>query len=395
MNFTTGLNRLLKLFYNPEEESNTETSVYLSDISLQKKNIVFYVGGSNDEVVASFIQQKFEKISGHFKELDCEFIFYPALKERDINEGLTTLSYHFPMWRSHEREINEYILGISPFQFYKTICEVYAQEISQTSFFMLARETRSGVDTKIWTIDTDPIENSIVNAINDINRYFISLRPRVTDRVSLYSPTHKEKKKEKYNAEDAFGIEASRISREVAEQIQTLLKAGQSKALLNIYHTLIKQTKLHKPELFRKFNEINSTETETPLSRLVVDAQYRIWLTDYDNLEIVMMPLPKTLYLFFLKHPEGMMLHDLVDHKKELLTIYSRITNSSSTSEIKRRINDMTDLRKNSMNEKCSRVKEAFVLKMTESIARNYYITGGRSEMKRIALPNNLRTFNS
>lgn len=80
------------------------------------------------------------------------------------------------------------------------------------------------------------------------------------------------------------------------------------------------------------------------------------------------------------------MLHDLVDHKKELLRLYSKVTNSSSTGEIKKRIDELTDMRKNSVNEKCARIKEAFVSKMHESVAKNYFITGNRKQVKTISL---------
>ena len=278
-------------------------------------------------------------------------------------------------------------------QFYEAIREFYGQNNLQNSFFLLVRETWDGFDTKAYSISEDqPINNEIVKLLHDIDRYLKSLKPR-NNSISHYNPLER-KEKEKYNAEAAFENEASRISREVEEQIQTLLKAGQNKALLNIYSTLLKQTKLYKPELFKKFHELNQVKIETPLSRLVVDKQFRIWLPDYNNLEIEMTPLPKTLYLFFLKRPEGIMLHDLVDHKKELLSIYSHVTNSSSNSEIKGRINDMTDMRKNSLNEKCSRIKEAFVSKLEDSIAQNYYVTGRRGNVKYVVLSDNLRLFN-
>lgn len=393
ISFNAGLNNFLKLFDSPKVESNDDASLFLSDISPQRSNVILYVGGSNDEVASGLIQQEFQKISNYFNEMGCDFVFYPALKSTGLREVTSSLSYHFPIWLGHEKEAHEYIQGIDSMQFYEAIREFYGQNNLQNSFFLLVRETWDGFDTKAYSISEDqPINNEIVKLLHDIDRYLKSLKPR-NNSISHYNPLER-KEKEKYNAEAAFENEASRISREVEEQIQTLLKAGQNKALLNIYSTLLKQTKLYKPELFKKFHELNQVKIETPLSRLVVDKQFRIWLPDYNNLEIEMTPLPKTLYLFFLKRPEGIMLHDLVDHKKELLSIYSHVTNSSSNSEIKGRINDMTDMRKNSLNEKCSRIKEAFVSKLEDSIAQNYYVTGRRGNVKYVVLSDNLRLFN-
>ena len=51
---------------------------------------------------------------------------------------------------------------------------------------------------------------------------------------------------------------------------------------------------------------------------------------------------------------------------------------------MKKSINDVTDPTKNAINEKCSRIREAFVKHFDEQIAKNYFITGTRSEPKKI-----------
>jgi hypothetical protein len=53
----------------------------------------------------------------------------------------------------------------------------------------------------------------------------------------------------------------------------------------------------------------------------------------------------------------------------------------------------MTDARSNSINEKCARIKEAFISKIDNSLARNYYITGAKSEAKSIILDRSLVIF--
>ena len=47
------------------------------------------------------------------------------------------------------------------------------------------------------------------------------------------------------------------------------------------------------------------------------------------------------------------------------------------------RICDPTD---NSINEKCARIKEAFLLNIHEDIAADYVVTGKRGEPKRVKL---------
>ena len=119
----------------------------------------------------------------------------------------------------------------------------------------------------------------------------------------------------------------------------------------------------------------------------------RIFLQDYNNMEIKMHPLSKALYLLFLRHPEGIMFSNLPNYRDELLRIYGMISGRDIIDEIRRSIDDMTDPTRNSINEKCSRIKQAFLREFDDSIARNYYITGGRGEAKKILIPREMVTW--
>ena len=131
-------------------------------------------------------------------------------------------------------------------------------------------------------------------------------------------------------------------------------------------------------------------EEQPTLSRLVIDKDFRIILPDYNNLEITMSPLPKAVYLLFLKHPEGIVFKQLHDYYPELLDIYKRISNRVVEKKILKSINDIIDPTKNSINEKCTRIREAFLKQFDYVYARHYFITGKRGEPKRITLPREL-----
>jgi hypothetical protein len=134
-----------------------------------------------------------------------------------------------------------------------------------------------------------------------------------------------------------------------------------------------------------------SRSSKTPkLSRLVIDPQFKIWLPDYDNTEICLTPLPKTLYLFMIMRREGIRFKELAQFRKEILSIYSKIGNRLNLDQMKKSINDLTDIRSNSIHEKCSRIREAFTMQLEDSIAPYYYINGGRNEIKRIPLEKSL-----
>lgn len=126
------------------------------------------------------------------------------------------------------------------------------------------------------------------------------------------------------------------------------------------------------------------------LSRMVITKDYRIVLPDYNDMEIKMEPLVKAVYLLFLRHPEGIMFKFLPDYREELARIYSELRPAGLTDRALQSIEDITNPLLNSINEKCARIRGAFVGQFDDYMAKSYYIDGLRGEAKKISLPRNL-----
>ena len=125
-------------------------------------------------------------------------------------------------------------------------------------------------------------------------------------------------------------------------------------------------------------------------SRLVITKDFRLLLPDYNNMEIKMEPLVKAVYLLFLKHPEGILFKHLPDYREELTRIYVRLKPMGMSERVVQSIEDVTNPMLNSINEKCARIRGAFVGQFDDHLARHYYIDGLRGEAKKIALPRDL-----
>lgn len=130
-----------------------------------------------------------------------------------------------------------------------------------------------------------------------------------------------------------------------------------------------------------------------PLSPLVIDAQKRFYLPDFDSIEIKLRPLEKALYLLFLAHPEGIFLSALSDHRQELYDIYEGLSSMGMRLELQGRIDDMVNVLNNSANEKMSRIKRVFEESIGSHLAKNYYIRGAVGETKSITLDRSLVEF--
>lgn len=147
--------------------------------------------------------------------------------------------------------------------------------------------------------------------------------------------------------------------------------------------------KLREHGLAEKFI-LKLLEEKPKLSRLVITKDYRILLPDYNDMEIKMEPLVKAVYLLFLKHPEGIVFKCLPDYRKELAELYQKIRPLGLNERAIQSIEDVTNPCLNSINEKCARIRGAFVSQFDERLAEHYFIDGRRGEEKKIALPRDL-----
>jgi hypothetical protein len=122
------------------------------------------------------------------------------------------------------------------------------------------------------------------------------------------------------------------------------------------------------------------------VSELHVKREYKqLILEDYST-EIELEPLIKTLYVFYLKHPEGVRRIDIQDHHEELQDIYTQITNKSDLEKVKKSIDSLIDISGKSFDEKISKIKKHLIELLGEKIARNYIIYKSSSEEYKLNL---------
>lgn len=129
---------------------------------------------------------------------------------------------------------------------------------------------------------------------------------------------------------------------------------------------------------------------DAKLSPILITQDYRIILPAYNNMEIEMPTLSKVVFFFYLRHPVGLRFKELIDYRDELLKIYCTISNRENLDKMKQSIDELVDSTSNSINEKCSRIRAAFVSQFADDLAHHYYITGNYASPKRITLDRNM-----
>ena len=105
-----------------------------------------------------------------------------------------------------------------------------------------------------------------------------------------------------------------------------------------------------------------------------------IFLKDLGDLEIHLNPKEKTIYLFFLNHPEGVRIVDLIDHKTEISHFYETFTNSFESAQIAQAINLLLDPTEGNINQVLSRIRAKFKSAVGSKLANFYTIEGNQGD---------------
>lgn len=336
-------------------------------------NQVLFVESVYNREINDQISNNLSMIKELFSRNSLEFIYPPEI----FNNGmLDIILNHF---RPHSDSIpisEQNITSIVTNRLFTTINykgEIYPslcffKEEIKKSFFILKDILTYDINgskisdfiTKkaINTFDTIKINDDIKNY--SFNKFYNSLPDPILYESNLYI--------------DNFSFKA-----EVVDKV-TLLKRTIAELTSAGYYTLVV--------------DIIKSALPIRLSKMKITKDNRIVLEDYNNFEIQLSPLPKALYLLFLRHPEGIRIKDLPSHLDELYCIYSILTNREDEKVAKVSVENLTDPHSNSINEKISRIKEAFEF-FTEDISKNYIITGKRGGERQIIIDRKLVSWDS
>lgn len=356
---------------HPIEQRGTNQKFILFDHNLPftpDVHDVIYVENEYDPAINGYIQEHYEEIQQQFLSKKATFIYLPKLCGQEVSKE--ALHYMFPFLRQESSFMN-----------------------GDLTIEMLKKHILSG------SIEGPALIHFVQMEAENPSNYYYTYRSLVADSsVPLSEQFERYLKHLTFSYRGESGNAFNALSKpknedDVADHYfndgsDNLLLADKSIDDLTIE---IQQRIIELRKRGVQLHLLNELVEEQPtLSRLVITKDFRFFLPDYNNMEITMSPLPKAVYLLFLKHPEGISFKQLRYYYTELLDIYKQISNRVIESNIESSIRDLTDPTKNSINEKCARIREAFLKQFDSVYAQHYYITGKRSEPKRITLPREL-----
>lgn len=369
---------------------------------LLDESVVLYIESEYHPTANAYFQNHYHEIQQLLHEKGLRLLYFPALQKRsDLKLDLQRLwEYSYAdLFEGSEPVTTEKVLGwvdaIDLTELYRVMAAVFRipEGPSPTLLHCVQRLSESDPEkelsyssTPLFGDDEQLLHEQICHYLQHVqyppSRFFFS-------KATREYPVD-------YDADDLFNSDGTDISGDVKSMIRTIkTQIGEERILETLFH-IIREFRDKEPEVCKKLcHQLYeaSPNISRKVSRLHIDKHFRIFLTDYNRLEIDLTPLPKTLFLFMLKYPNGVLFKELYKHKQELLYIYGKISRRSDLEVMQKSIHDMTDARSNSINEKCSRIKEAFVSKIDERIAVEYFITGNRQEPKRICIDRSLVNF--
>ena len=364
-------------------------------------SVVIYLESHFDVEVNHYISTHYDAIKTHFSQQGYRFVYLPLLLKDMEADG--ALAYYAPYLNKEAKAS----LNISTSWLLSYLANPEQQDIiqpsllfagssdgvvstyqclpirnfafSQTSNFSVVLDTIIAIgmkqkEAKRKTVEEEkrierkkgrrPFFKSLKRGFDNMTGELFGNEPVAAKSVTCEDSIHFDMM---LTADDTFTEESRALIEEVQQKIALLRQMGLNWAVIEAY--------IHQDE---------------KISRLVISKQFEITLPDYNDMQIEMTPLCKAVYFLFLHHPEGIMFSHLPDYRDELLRIYTQIKDGYQTEAMRQSVDRLTDPFDNSINEKCARIREAFLKKFDARLARHYVIDGDRGEPKAIALPRNL-----
>lgn len=340
-----------------------------------EENEVFYIENEYDEEANLFIQENMDLIKEILATRGLTFVYLPSISiSREMAESM--VAYYTAGVNDQGITNEDYKNGLrSDFLLDYMFHPEHRQKI--THGFAWYNTCMLLCDFKKLVYVFDYISFDGAEARKHPKEVLEDMLPELcSDRIwrnGLYC----ERKVESHGtADDNFDEETQKILTEIQERLNSVRLKGVSEAIIAQY-----------------------VQPCPKLSRISISKDFNIKLIDYDT-EIVMEPIVKAVFILFLRHEEGIYFKELADYQTELEIIYRAIKaknndidyqmNSGFTPQISDNIKNLANPLSNSINEKCTRIKEAFIIHFHDSTASNYYVDGFRASKKTISIPREL-----
>lgn len=376
----------------PKLLSHTITTCNHELPALFDRHYVVYVETEYNQPLNSFICNNMEYIRKGFLERNYHFVYIPELKNLSDED----LACAFPLdTASMTDEIRNNIRNITTEQFSHMFASLIGMDFSGCKAGLMSlHRYRGDIGQRIPDIDCseshfvyvdlqDCCPDKIKEAFEEYFKFYATeLRPglfcaRPREEYPLDDWQEGESGGRQNDIPDyLFYYDQQKmlgIAEEIRQRVEILRQGGYIELLL---HTL-------GADLVKQIND--SRKTATPLMHLNISDNLRIFIPELDNREMKMPALARALYVFYLRHEEGVEFKFLSEFTEELFSLYRLASNRLDDTRLRATVDSLVNPTENKINECVSRIKTAFLSVMDEYAARNYCLQMRSKEFRREA----------
>jgi hypothetical protein len=350
-------------------------------------NYVIYFEKEQNIPFNLYIRNNFEHIENQFATLGLKFIYLPFLTQ-SIAGINTVLEYYLPflsynqfqdkVLQNYNEKILRQIAEHTNYQFSQIFLkEEFVPDLMDYSGVLALVNYQGSANSGLLCFDpiTQVIGESDIFSINQQNKeyalyfndvivYLKQLREEEEDcDYSLFCPLPV------VDYTEQLDESAKEVISTIEAKLSELKDSGQLLFLIPILKDLLEK-------------QSQSIQLNT-ISKLEVNSHNRI-LLPYFKKEVELSYLTKAVYFLFLKHPEGINLKELSNYQKELLSIYTSVSNQLDYDKMVKSVEDVVNLETKAIYTHLSRIKSAYYKIMDESFARYYIVSGYGEEDRKV-----------
>ena len=370
------------------------------------RNQVFYIENGYDADANNFIQSNYFDLKSVFANNGMDFYYLPyLLREHDIE---AKVRYYAPYLSSQLLTTKVQSNALVPY-----LSDDDTRKNLQPSLVFEGNQKGGNGEVMFLQVPLSDIDFSQSKSVDDLVQWVEQMRDAyhreiVQERVCYYQSedfhaphccsqveTSSSKKRFLEGLFNRFNkklempeddVDLQKTEDEYAEE-QSLME---TEKVLRELRLTVQKLRLEGVSLMAIHEFIDKQE---PLSRMTITPDYRIFLPDYNNIEIEMAALPKAIYFLFLRYPNGIIYKHMQDHYNELLNIYRQLRPNTDEARINLTITKVVNPVGNALNENIARIRKAFIEKFDEHLANHYIITGERGLQYAIPLDRELITW--
>ncbi|MGM9698236.1 MAG: hypothetical protein ACI3Y0_06290 [Prevotella sp.] len=332
-----------------------ETTIRIEGLRERKGCQLVYVESQYDHNANDIVSHRYDEIRGKLRRCGIDFVYQPQLIKQIAEDSNITAYYAFGSLSA--RQIQERLCS---FNFLDHATDKTVRNNTPPSLLYIPHEADGEpTDAVLFNIGLPAAPESLNSTFKKVIALHREREKAAEERICFRRCD--EDDEDFYSGK--YDKETETLISEVRDKLFTLHQRGVAGSML---HRLVDESL--KP------------------SQLMVGEDFSIRLADYGNREVSMPALPKALFLLFLRHVEGIEFKRMEEHKAELAHIYLALCHGKPPRRWKRSIDDICNPLSNSINEKCSRVAQAFKREFDACVVRHYIISGGKGEKKRITI---------